>query len=725
MPEKNPNKIILKAGKQIDDLFNLIAKEIQTAVMRYQIVYKEPFWKYNKLLYRAVNQALKDLKLGNISIITNSVKQSWDLANKDIDQMMAEYLKKSKANILLEGEAFKDVAKVNLIGIDVPKEWMQHNESALNALTNRTTQGMTPSGRVWNISLKSRQMIEQTLKSGVLDGTSSADMSRILRQALKNPNALFRRVRNKETGKLELSAPAKNYHPGRGVYRSAYKNALRLCGTETNMAYRFAEFERYQQIPFIIGYEVHLSNAHPRRDICFTNWNFKVLTSKGWITINKVKENDLVLTHKGKFQRVLKKYKTTAHEVDKTEIYYKLDYDNRGKTHKISATNNHPFLVNGQWLHISKIKEGDKVRLLANRCKKCDKLIPYTRDYCSKSCSSFVTATNQWSKESHKLSLSEKRKKVISENNGHIPWLKEYIASGKNTEVLLKGSTRINAIKASRETSIKKLALGIHQFQDINNHKKANRALASKKYCTYIEKKMEWLLLKLKINHEKGVLLYRNELNKFGVNRFYKPDFILSDYKIVIECDGEYWHQDKDADLKRQREIEEMGYRVLRFSGNEIRNNIEHISNEIESVIKNHENKYEFIDIEIIKVSHYTQKQSTPITKYNLEVENDNSYIVNGFVVHNCDSMKGEYPKTFTFIGWHPQCFCYVTSIMLDDKDFKKYLDTGKISHQNYIKEMPKSAVKYLKDNEEKINNLSDVPYWIRQNTEFINNLWP
>lgn len=53
------------------------------------------------------------------------------------------------------------------------------------------------------------------------DGTSAAVLSRTVRKWLNNPNALFRRVRDKH-GQLRLSQNAKNYHPGRGVYRSAY-----------------------------------------------------------------------------------------------------------------------------------------------------------------------------------------------------------------------------------------------------------------------------------------------------------------------------------------------------------------------------------------------------------------------------------------------------------------------------------------------------------------------
>ncbi len=39
-------------------------------------------------------------------------------------------------------------------------------------------------------------------------------------------------------------------------------NARRLAATETNMAYRTADYERVQQFDFVVGIEVHLSNNH-------------------------------------------------------------------------------------------------------------------------------------------------------------------------------------------------------------------------------------------------------------------------------------------------------------------------------------------------------------------------------------------------------------------------------------------------------------------------------
>ena len=101
------------------------------------------------------------------------------------------------------------------------------------------------------------------LDLGIRSGKSAAEMSRDERQYLRYPDNLFRRVRD-EHGNLRLSKAAKAFHPGQGVYRSSYKNALRLAATETNMAYRTADYLRVQQLDFVVGIQVKL----PFFDIC-------------------------------------------------------------------------------------------------------------------------------------------------------------------------------------------------------------------------------------------------------------------------------------------------------------------------------------------------------------------------------------------------------------------------------------------------------------------------
>ena len=137
--------------------------------------------------------------------------------------------------------------------------------------------GMNLSSRVWNLNDNSRKELETIIQNGIIEGKSPHEVSRDLRKYLNNPEALFRRVRNPKTGDLELGKAAKKYHPGQGVYRSAYKNERRLAVTEMNAAYRRAQWESYQKNPLVTAYEIRLSANHtttikgkivPLEDIC-------------------------------------------------------------------------------------------------------------------------------------------------------------------------------------------------------------------------------------------------------------------------------------------------------------------------------------------------------------------------------------------------------------------------------------------------------------------------
>lgn len=137
--------------------------------------------------------------------------------------------------------------------------------------------GLTISDRVWNLTKGTEKEIEICVQNAILQGGDAADLSREIRGYLNNPKALFRRVRNPKTGNLELSKAAQNYHPGQGVYRSAYLNAMRLTRTEINQAYRTAETASYADNPLITGYRIRLSDNHttlfkgkriPLVDIC-------------------------------------------------------------------------------------------------------------------------------------------------------------------------------------------------------------------------------------------------------------------------------------------------------------------------------------------------------------------------------------------------------------------------------------------------------------------------
>lgn len=139
--------------------------------------------------------------------------------------------------------------------------FLARNADALEAFIARKTAGLNLSDRVWRYTNAFRSEIEMGLDIGIRDGLPASQMARELKKYLQHPDKLFRRVRDKH-GMLRLSKAAAAFHPGRGVYRSSYKNARRLAATETNIAYRTSDHERWQQLDFVVGIEVLLSGNH-------------------------------------------------------------------------------------------------------------------------------------------------------------------------------------------------------------------------------------------------------------------------------------------------------------------------------------------------------------------------------------------------------------------------------------------------------------------------------
>ena len=201
-------------------------------------------------------------------------------ARREIDLLIGELASSLASNVREAssdawGEAnAKNDAMVDFMlassGVEMSRKatrpWYNKNTRALNAFLHRQEEGMELSRNVWRLD-DFKTELELALEMGLGRGKAAAELSRDVRSFLKHPDKLFRRVRD-EKGNLRLSRAAADFHPGQGVYRSSYKNALRLTASETNMAYRSADSKRWQQIDFVLGQHIEPSKNHPIYDIC-------------------------------------------------------------------------------------------------------------------------------------------------------------------------------------------------------------------------------------------------------------------------------------------------------------------------------------------------------------------------------------------------------------------------------------------------------------------------
>lgn len=245
-------KYLVRRKKQIEAMLDqaskVIARDMYEYIRRHGGV-TEAYAAWSAGLESRIDAVMRSLGEALQTGIENGTVDSWFLANDMNDAMVASMFKAAK----ITGEAIVAFQPVNL--------------ASLSAFLDRSDAGITLSQKIWAFEKIAKDQVEMYLGSGLATGRSAARMSRDVRQALREPDRLFRRVRDSE-GNLVLSRAARLYHPGAGMYRSSYKNAIRMTATENNIAFREADYQRRQQMDFVTGVEIALSSAHPREDIC-------------------------------------------------------------------------------------------------------------------------------------------------------------------------------------------------------------------------------------------------------------------------------------------------------------------------------------------------------------------------------------------------------------------------------------------------------------------------
>ena len=262
MPDYTENRLIVRLrgfdaqhyarttryARQVERLYNTACSEIAAAAGRIDIpedgVFSfDDFPATRRQAQGILNRLAKRVE----AVIGTGTRTEWQAACDKSDTFLSSILRTSR------------------LSPEEAAQYQARNLEALQAFQQRKAGGLGLSQRVWKYTEEFKTAVELGIDVAVGEGRSAGQLSRDLRQYLQNPDKLFRRVRDKG-GNLRLSKAASMYHPGQGVYRSSAKNAERLARTEVNMAYREAEYLRWQQLDFVVGFRVMLSNNHTTTD---------------------------------------------------------------------------------------------------------------------------------------------------------------------------------------------------------------------------------------------------------------------------------------------------------------------------------------------------------------------------------------------------------------------------------------------------------------------------
>ena len=96
-------------------------------------------------------------------------------------------------------------------------------------------------------------------------------------------------------------------------------------------------------------------------------------------------------------------------------------------------------------------------------------------------------------------------------------------------------------------------------------------------------------------------------------------------------------------------------------------------------------------------------------------------------LVDICDELWGDYPKTFKFVGWHPQCRCYVVPILSDYDEYNqdranrlKAIVRGtaykSLPSRCSVVDVPRKFREYIDSILERSKGWKSQPYYIRDN---------
>lgn len=273
--EQRLTRLLLQASDDLQKLYNEIIKELTKATHKsISAVSPDELYTIAKACTPTEKdkvQALLDLYAKSvISLIEQGVTRAVLLSSQIQQSALSAYTR-------MQGAA-----------VD---EWRTNTTKAFIESRMKRDGGLNLSDRVWNYTQQTKAEFEmamsQVLEKGISKGISAETLGRQIRQMLNNSDMMYRRYHLKklmsdgtkkdvvewrrrvidDNGKMHF-VKEDLANVGRGVYRSARQNALRLTITETNMAYNYANCKRWSDEPYVLGIRIRLSGNHPEEDIC-------------------------------------------------------------------------------------------------------------------------------------------------------------------------------------------------------------------------------------------------------------------------------------------------------------------------------------------------------------------------------------------------------------------------------------------------------------------------
>lgn len=667
-------------NKEIKRILEAASRDIAQDLRTFKIRIPEGgfrVYRYNAGLEKKIDAALKIANTELETSLIDSIKSQWTLANEKNNQIIDELT----GTVPETPDTAQRVLSAKQLNLD-----------ALSVFIDRKVAGMNLSKRVWNLTQQNKELLEVYLGSGITTGKSAVSIAQDIKTLLIEPDKLFRRVRDAEGQPLHLSKAAQAYHPGQGVYRSSFQNALRLTATEGNMAYRMADYERRQQLPFVTGIEIHLSGSHPEVDICdamqgkypagfiFGGWHprcyssdTEVYTKNGWKLFKDVLNEDLILS-----------LNPETKNLEYVKIKEKVEYIYTGQMMRFSSrsldlmvTPNHNMVCFSKHNH----------KLIEMPASDYYKKLRYIESRKIYGTEGILYRSSEW---------------VGQENNN--------IKIGKY-DIPTELFCEFMGYYLSEGSYSRKYAIIISQFANVNpdKYKIMEKCLSQMPFSVhckpagfFIYDKDFWeYLIQFGKSFNKHIPDCIKELDANMIEIFLQA-FCIGDGSIKI---NKKW---KNGNFKESRTFSTSSKKMADDLGELLLKIGHHPSFGISSKkgrLSNHQNGTYASKNEQILVADCYSNYASQFYKETIDYSD---------MVYDVELEKNHilYVRRNGKCVWGSNCLCYTTSVMLSRDEIKAYFLTGDIDSRRYIRSIPETAAKYVQGNAEKLDNLKNKPYW-------------
>jgi hypothetical protein len=352
---------------------------------------------------------------------------------------------------------------------------------------------------------------------------------------------------------------------------------------------------------------------------CLLSHRTPILTEQGFKHIDKIEIGDMVLTHNGRFRKVLSTLEPKKYKGETITLRFEGNYV------RLTVTPEHRFLVGKKWKRADEITVGQSLSILSSNCSRCGKIIPYYRKVCSLNCNSKNITDRQWSDPEHKKNISLKASKQMKREFDEGIRDREKITE-KAQKVCFEryGKGGYLAQKRNDPEFLRKIEEGIIRNWGSRRNMLCKTALKAMGHISRKGSKLEDRMVSF-LNVKQIQYVRQYSVENLLV------DFYVPEWKNFIEVDGKFFPQDAEKERKRDLRI------LLKYPDHKI----SHVTYGPEPKWKhfdlmslNHERAYGFVDIKVIKVE--KRQLRIPRKLYNLAVEEDESYVSKGLISHNC-----------------------------------------------------------------------------------------